>query len=387
MSKDHPRWTEVKTALLCHVPFFSSLLFDLMEVHIGKFPEKFPPGIAPTAATDGKNIWVDEAFLNALKVPEAVFLFCHEIGHAIWMHLTRGKYYQDNGIGGEKFDPLAWNCAGDYLINDMLTKSNIGKMPAGGLLDRKYSIDDHTTEYVYADIIKTKSHQRGNGPMDVHILSGSAVPDIEMKRAVQTAADHAKAQGKLPKSLERFANEFVQPKVSWKERLRYHVARSISRDATTWSKPHRRRLLTQGVYLAAYTGFGAGDVVVVIDTSGSIGPAELNVFCTELDQILSDCNPTSVVLLGCDAQVNSELILQAGDSLAANPPKLGGGGGTDFRPPFEWVVKQGSRPSALIYFTDMYGPFPEQPGYPVIWCKTTEQPAPWGEEIYVDLKQ
>lgn len=386
-ANDNVRYTEVKTALLCNVPFFSQLLFDLMNVEIGKFPDKFPEGMTPTAATDGKNIWIDEDFWNGLKVPEALFLVCHEIGHMIWMHMTRGKHYLDNGFDGEQFNPRAWNCAGDYLINDMLTESKVGRMPAGGLLDKKYRINDQTTEDVYRDLLKNGNHNKGNGPMDVHILGTPKITDTEVKRAVQAAVNHAKSQGKLPASLERFADQLVAPQVSWKERLRYHVARNIARDATTWVKPHRRRLLTQGVYLPGYTGFGAGDVVVVIDTSGSIGPHELNVFCSELDQILSDCNPTSVALIGCDAQINSVQMLEAGDTLAGNPPKLGGGGGTDFRPPFEWVDKEGARPSALIYFTDMYGPFPEnQPAYPVIWCKTTEIKAPWGEEIYVDLK-
>lgn len=385
-TKDHPRYTEVKTALLCHVPFFSSLLFDLMEVHIGRFDDKFPPGMSPTAATDGKNIWIDERFLASLEVPEAVFLFCHEIGHTIWMHMSRGRHYMDNGFDGEPFNPRAWNCAGDYLINDMLVASKVGTMPKQGLLDSKYRIADMTVEDVYRDLKDRweKGGATGNDSMDVHILSMPAISDPELKRAVQTAVDHAKAQGKLPKQLERFANDFVKPQVSWKERLRYHVMRNIARDATTWTRPHRRRLLTQGVYLPAYTGFGAGDVVVAIDTSGSIGEKELNLFCSELDQILSDCNPTSVWLLGCDSEVNSEFELQAGDTLVGNPPKLGGGGGTDFRPPFAWVDARGGRPSALIYFTDMYGPFPEDPGYPVIWCKTTEIKAPFGEEIFVD---
>lgn len=387
-SKENLRYTEVKTALLSHVPFFSSLLFDLMDVHIGTFPEKFPPGMTNTAATDGKNIWVDEKFLNSLDTPEAVFLFCHEIGHSIWMHLSRGKYYQDNGFDGEPFDPNAWNCAGDYLINDMLVEAKIGQMPNGGLHDSKYRINDMTAEDVYRDLKDRwkKGGATGNGPMDVHILSMPEHSDMEVKRAVQSAVDHAKAQGKLPKNLERFAEQFVKPQVSWKERLRYHVTRNIARDATTWSRPHRRRLVTQGVYMAAYTGFGAGDVVVVIDTSGSIGSNELNTFCSELDNILSDCNPTSVWLLGCDAAVNSEFELQAGDSLVGNPPALGGGGGTSFKPPFAWVEERGGRPSALIYFTDMYGDFPNDPGYPVIWCKTTDVKAPFGEEIFVDIK-
>jgi predicted metal-dependent peptidase len=193
--------------------------------------------------------------------------------------------------------------------------------------------------------------------------------------------------GKCPAALERFASKYLKPQVTWQEKLRYHVARAVSRDATTWSKPHRRRLVTQGIYMPSYTGFGAGDVVVVVDTSGSIGEKELNVFFSELDEILSTCNPTGVVLLGCDAQISSVHYLVAGDSLKDNPVKLGGGGGTSFRPPFQWVEQEGFFPSALIYFTDMYGDFPAEPVYPTIWCKTSDVKAPWGEEVEINPKE
>lgn len=403
MSQEHPRYTEIKVAMLVHVPFFSSLLFDMMDVQIGKFPHIFG-GLKPTAATDGKRIYIDEDFLSGLKLPESVFLVCHEIGHAMWMHMARAKHYSDLGFEGEPFDARRWNYAGDYVINDMLVKSEIGKMPEGGLLDKKYT-NDMQVEDVYRDLKDKIPPKRtitvclGNGDgqqadsdgndgetMDVHIHADCEINDAEMKRAVQTALDQAKAMGKMPAALARFAEEFLKPQVSWQERLRYHVTRSVSRDATTWTKPNRRRLVTQNLYLPSYTGFGAGDVVVVVDTSGSIGQRELNRFFSELDDILSNCKPTGVTLLGCDAKVNSVFHLQAGDALKEQKIDLGGGGGTSFVPPFEWVEENGALPSALIYFTDMYGDFPsKEPGYPTIWCRTSTVAPPWGEVIDVDL--
>lgn len=389
MSKqEHPRYTEIKTAMLVHVPFFSSLLFDIMNVEIGKFPQVFGDR-TPTAATDGKNIFIDEDFLSGLKLTEAVFLVCHEIGHAMWQHMARGKTYLDVGFEGEQFDPRLWNCAADYVINDMLVKSNIGVMPKCGLLDAKYT-NEMLVEDVYRDLLKEKKDDGGGKEtLDVHILTPANINEAELKRAVQTALEAAKAMDKMPAALERFATQFLTPQVSWKERLRYHVTRAISRETSTWTKPHRRRLVTQKIYYPSYTGFGAGEVVVAIDTSGSVGQAELNRFFGELDDILTTCNPERIILLGCDAEVSSVHELIAGESLQDNPPKMGGGGGTDFRPVFEWVAKEGVRPSALIYFTDMYGTFPEKESeFPTIWCKTSpNMKAPWGEEIDVDLTE
>lgn len=384
MTPAEKRLTEVKTAMLVHVPFFSSLLFDIMEVHVGKFPHIFGERTnEATAATDGRNIWLDEDFFAKLKLPEAVGVVCHEIGHAIYLHMARAKEYESIGLHGKPFNPRKWNVAGDYVINDMLTQCGI-KLPSGALLDRRFTCD-MSAEDVYAQL---PDDDRDSS--DVHVpASGKQPSSIEMQRAVQTAAESAKAQGKLPGVLKRFADELVHPQVTWQERLRHCVSRAIARDGTTWVKPHRRRLLTQGVYLPAMTGFGAGDLVVVVDTSGSIGQRELNVFFSEVDEILSACNPESVVVLGCDAEVNSVHEVEAGQSLLESDIKLGGGGGTDFRPPFEWVREHftGDPPAALIYFTDMMGPFPEHaPPYPVIWCRTCKGKAPWGEVIDVEIK-
>jgi predicted metal-dependent peptidase len=72
--------------------------------------------------------------------------------------------------------------------------------------------------------------------------------------------------------------------------------------------------------------------------------------------------------------------------------KIRGGGGTDFRPVFDWIDKDcaqgGDRPDALIYFTDTQGWFPEHPpAYPVIWVSLLpDTTVPWGDLIYAPIK-
>ena len=393
MSKSDTRLLETKTAMLLHVPFFASLLLDMMKLHVGKF-DVFPPG-NETAATDGKNIWIDEDFIEKLSLPESVFLVCHEIGHAMWQHMSRGKRYHDLGFEGRKFDPRLWNFAGDYVINDMLVEAKIGKMPSVGLhapgkFNQGMLVDD-----VYREL--EKEQKANGGPvdqdgelLDVHILKPEEQSEQEWKRACKTAADAAKAQGKLPNALKRFVEQLLNPKIPWQEKLRYHVTRAISRDSHTWAAPHRRRLINQGIVLPSHTGFSAGEVVVAVDTSGSISEKELTAFMTELQSILDISKPERVFVLGIDAKVHDITELSAGESIVANPPPLKGGGGTAFEPTFNWIEKDGPLPpAALIYFTDMYGSFPnEAPAYPVIWCSTSDGvKAPWGELIEIDIPQ
>jgi predicted metal-dependent peptidase len=379
MTPAEKRFTEAKTAMLVHVPFFSSLLFDIMDVKVGDFPDM------PTAATDGRTIWLNENFFGKLKLPEAVGVICHEIGHAIYQHMARAKAYEAVGLHGKPFNQQKANVAMDFVINDMLTQCGI-KLPNVALLDKQFTCD-MTWEEVYAKLPDNES--RDSMDQHIHGNPGGAPSQAEMARAVATAAESAKAQGKLPGALKRFADEVLSPQVTWQERLRHSVSKAIARDGTTWAKPHRRRLLTQGVYLPAMTGFGAGDLVIVVDTSGSIGQKEINCFFSEVDEILSACNPESVALLGCDAAINSVHHVEAGTSLFDAHIELGGGGGTDFRPPFQWVEENfaGGMPAALIYFTDMMGSFPEHPpGYPVIWCRIYKGEAPFGEIIDVEVK-
>jgi predicted metal-dependent peptidase len=396
--KENIRLLEIKTAMLLHVPFFASLLLDMMKLHVGKFPERFPPG-NETAATDGKTIWIDEDFLNKLSLPEGVFLICHEVGHAMWQHMSRGKKYLDLGFEGRQFNPMLWNIAGDYVINDMLVEARIGKMPSVGLLDKNVATQEDQVDEVYKKLEKKENEKGkggkqpndskgGHGGFDHHILSPGESNETEWKRACKTAADAAKAVGKLPGALERFVDQLLNPKIPWQEKLRYHVMRAIGRDAHTWAKPNRRRLINQGIIMPSYTGFGAGEVVVAVDTSGSIGAKELTVFLTELQNILDVAKPTNVWVLGVDAKVHDVTELSPGDDLRHKAPPLRGGGGTSFVPTFDWVAEQGLEPAALIYFTDLYGGAPDQPpSYPVIWCATTDQKHPWGERVDIDLSE
>lgn len=439
------KMTECKTAMLLHTPFFASLLLDMMKIKVGKFPELFGPlGVPPTMATDGKTIFVDEDFIQSLKLSEAVFVMCHEVGHAMWLHMPRGKNYLDVGFDGKEFIPMLWNVAGDFVINDMLIESQIGRMPKMGLHDKRFPytmLIDDVYRKLYDEAPKCPScggsgkkqegqgqqqqqqqggqgdgeegnsqHQHGKGSggngrgqpcpdckgtgrqggqgntLDVHILDTAKESEAEWKRAVKSAADAAKAQGKLPAALGRFVEDLLAPKVPWAEKLRHSLTKVAGRDTTNWRRPHRRRLVTQGVVMPTYNGFGSGHIVFVVDTSGSMGDNELRQALGECDSILTDCNPSRVTLIGCDAAVDSIYELQMGDTLAGNPPELKGGGGTSFKPPFEYLEQEGIVPATLVYFTDLYGDFPSEPEYPVIWCASADRvQVPFGEVIKVEV--
>ena len=129
---------------------------------------------------------------------------------------------------------------------------------------------------------------------------------------------------------------------------------------------------------------GANNLTLfAVDTSGSIGEAELAAFAAEIGAILGEYQ-TTITLLYCDSKVQGQAELTREDlPLRLEAP---GGGGTDFRPVFRALDESGESPAALVYLTDLYGPFPEvEPNFPVLWVATTDRQAPFGETVKLGI--
>lgn len=209
----------------------------------------------------------------------------------------------------------------------------------------------------------------------------------EFKEAIASAAAAAKAMGKMPASIERLVNEILEPQVSWREHIRMILTGRMGARSSTWARPNRRRLvLNPIVYLPGKRGYGAHTVACVIDTSGSISEAELSAFFGEVGGILQDIRPKRIIVIWCDAKVQRVEHVTTLDEVRHVMTKSPGGGGTDFRPPFNYLKEEGIIPETLVYLTDMYGSFPrEAPNYPVVWCATSDQKAPFGEVVKIEV--
>jgi predicted metal-dependent peptidase len=60
-----------------------------------------------TAATDGKNLYYNTQFFNALSNKEIEFVIAHEILHCVFDHIIRR----------EDRNPMLYNIACDYIVN------------------------------------------------------------------------------------------------------------------------------------------------------------------------------------------------------------------------------------------------------------------------------
>lgn len=149
----------------------------------------------------------------------------------------------------------------------------------------------------------------------------------------------------------------------------------------SWIQPNRR-YIQQSLYLPSLYDTQMGEMVLVIDTSGSV-QSIIPAFGAHMQNILDTVRPRLLHIVYCDADIQHVDTYAPDDAIIL---RKDGGGGTDFRPPFTWVATQGIEPACLIYLTDLYGDFPPQtPDYPVLWASTTAaKNAPFGETLHID---
>lgn len=424
-------WSDTRAALIWHCPAFSHIFYTMLQNIGDKFNAVFTDDDAiPIAATDGRNLIfnVGPKGYFRFNLNQRVFIASHEILHCIFNHCgisfslkMRGKVAYPDGKT-LPFDAEQMNEAEDYVINAILTESKVGQFPTDeenkplGLLDPAIATSKDNSLDTYRKIFKKPPPGKGGGSgkdgkkggFDVHLAPGTSEGNdpvsannnrnqAQWDTEVASGIAAAKAMGKLPMELQRALSETLEPKVDWREHIKSLFARKIGSGTFDWARPDRR-LITRDIYAPGRSGFGAGTVVVGIDTSGSVGPRELDMFMAEVSGILEEIKPKRLVMIWCDAKVHR--IDECEDTSDLNHIRrkgAPGGGGTSFIPVFEAVAKEGLDPECVVYLTDGLGAFPRAaPAYPVIWgniYKGSKYPIykgskyPWGDVVDIPMQE
>jgi predicted metal-dependent peptidase len=352
--KEATKMTRARADLVISNPFFGVLALRMRMLIDNDIP---------TACTDGVTIRYNEEFVDSLSHPEVKGLLAHELLHCALLHQSRR---------GSR-EPMKANVAMDYAINPICVDSGF-TLPANALIEQKFK--DKTFEEIYTLLPDLPTWAMSCGM----VSDGTPESEGEWKIAVAQAAHVARQAGKLPQSLERFIDEIISPQIPWRDVLRRFITEK-STDDYSWSRPNRRHIAA-GLYLPTAWSENMGPIVIGVDTSGSIGQSELNVFGSEINAIIQDAAPSKTYVVYCDARVNHVDVFEKGDEVVLSPH---GGGGTDFSPVFDWVEKEGIQPKCLVYLTDLYGSFPEEPSFPTLWACVTELEAPFGETLRIVL--
>ena len=211
-------------------------------------------------------------------------------------------------------------------------------------------------------------------------LGADHLADVWKDRLIR-AAQVAKSQGRCPLGISEIVDDLLSPQQDWRTLLALFV-QPHAHDYD-WLKPDRRLLGAYGLYLPTLSGEKVEDLIVAIDTSGSIGGDELRMFLSEFRGILQAYPHMHVYLVTCDAQIWGFEELTSQDPV---PTEIQGRGGTDFRPVFDEIEHRTLTPSATVFLTDGMGDYPDEaPPYPVLWVLTADhQTPPFGTVTVLD---
>ena len=327
-----------------------------------------------TACTNGRDELYGRGFVDSLNDAEFRFLMLHECYHKMYRHLTTWGHLHD-------IDHDRANRACDYVINHKLVHSESGKagwikMPKGGCYDEKYK--DMDAKQVF-DLLQSQDPQgEGEGQagtgFDDHDWEGAQELSEEAQDALAKEIDEAIRQGavmagKVGSGGNRDLTELLEPKKNWRDLLREYVKTTcMGKDYSTWRKPNRR-YVGMDMLMPSSISEAMGEIVVAIDTSGSIGQRELNNFLGEIKGICEQVKPSKVHVLYWDTLVcRTETYLQDELDNLVKSTKPAGGGGTDPTCVPEWLNTNNVRPECVVMLTDGYVGGWGTWNVPVLWC-------------------
>lgn len=355
--------------------------------------------------TDGRIIVVNPDWFFKLKLKERVAALAHCVDHAVRMHLVQSWRLSTIGhvvVSAKKTIPFIKeiaDAAQDCVVNADLKVGKIGMVPDDWLqLDDITSEDSWLTAYekLY-DICEgiAKNLTQLGIKLDTHSDPGASENkppeeaskereenDIRWKNAVAQAAAITREMGEYGSGAGdqlKFFEEMLEPKVTWTDEIAAEFSRMPGAGGYDYMKPDEE-LIIRGIFAPSRSGYGCGTVVVIMDSSGSIYGVKglIDRFFGELSGILTDVKPKRIVVIWCDAHVQSTFVIEDEMDLAACYYEgAKGGGGTDFRPPFKWLQKQEIDDIDMaVYLTDGDGDFPsEPPPFPLIWGDISHYPA------------
>jgi predicted metal-dependent peptidase len=403
-------------------------------------------GMTPTLAVtkDGKLFW-SEAFVDKCPTDDLAFILMHETMHVVLKHHERAEAL---GVIPEPTPEAASrammaNMAMDATVNEQLVKMQ--KAPAEAILPEHLEQPPGLVfEERYRLLLEKVKEQRESdgdgegqggggkrqnkrgqkpevgkggqpgagqgwcGGCAGHPLPGEERPGPDgkegrteagmeryRKETAEAIKQHTKTRGTVPDSLQRWADEqLAPPQIDWRIHLAQAVRSAVAYKSGAadfdWTRPSRRQ---------AGIGFGPGRpivpayrspqprIAVIVDTSGSMGAAELTAAASELQGILSTVG-AQVAVCTVDAKVHE---LKEVSTIQDAVKLLKGGGGTDMTPGFEALGKRSPPPDVVVVLTD--GALGD--GYPheePRWCKTVwavigapdHVPCPYGEVVWIN---
>jgi len=334
-----------------------------------------------TAAVDGRKLYFNTQFFNAMSNKEVEFVIAHEILHMVFDHLGRR----------DDRNPMLYNIAADYIVNNLLVRDRVGTKPKIVDCYQDFKYEGWSSEDVYDDLFKQaekngEEYLKQLGEMlDEHLdmegedgdedgdgkgkgrpkYSKAELDQIrdEIKEAMIQAAQAAGA-GNVPAGVARLIKEMTEPKMNWRELIRQQIQSTIRSDYT-FQRPNRKGWHI-GAVLPGMNFQDTIDICISLDMSGSIGNDQAADFLGEIKGIMEEFKDYRIKLWCFDTKVYNEQDFSADGGEDLMDYEIMGGGGTDFDANWTYMKDHDIQPKKFIMFTD---------GYP--WNS-------WGDADYCD---
>ena len=404
--KVETRMVRSRIQLLVKYPFYGTLALAL------KLVEDYD---TPTAGVDGVNFYYNPDFIETLSEAELNWITAHEI-----MHCALGHIWRRGSRTHQKF-----NIACDYAIHSILksSESNDFKMPQGCLYDPKF--DNLSAEEIY-DMLpempqcelsqsggegegegngnnsnggsngnsnSKKNKEKGNGPktLDDHskwgnsdVQQGGKEKQREWMEKMINASEVAEAKnpGSTPGGLKRMIGKLKKPQKNWRELLAEFIQFEVFDYG--FLPPDRRFYGFSDVLMPDFNEQTekVQDIVLAIDTSGSIGDRELSTIFSEMVGMMQQFSAgVRGHIIFADSQVAAVYDFETVDDILKAKPA--GGGGTSFIPAIKYAMDKKDNNewdvAGLVYLTDLYGDSSNSEvnkdtvPFNVLWVSTTKE--------------
>lgn len=390
--------------------FFSELVMSLSPYMIADSDETMIKRIwrdnKPTMATDGKHLFFAESFVRTLTFKQMLFIFVHEGLHKGLGHCLRLRGYNQDIM----------NICCDVIVNqmvidhapqlgletppDIVTIENTKQyfaIPVGVRyqeLPYKYSCEE-----LYRMWVQKSGEEGGKGapkpgwgyivePTDDAggELTSEELEVEKVKQSIETAAAADRANGRkagsVPGTIQDEIDRMRKPVVDWRRVLSEFLT-GAKPSRTSWERLNKR--YRRFAKLPSYRKAQFGELMIFIDTSGSVSDSWLEQFLGEQNKISQSVEFEKITVVPVDYSVQEQAIRTFKSGERITSMRVDGRGGTSFVYAFEWLKANPQyKPYRIIYFSDLEGEFPRDPYHvPTLWVSTTSLVAPWGKTINI----
>jgi len=358
-----------KARLLLDFPYFGTLASRL---ELGASED------IPGFLSNGLTLEYNREYVESLDENECEFMLANGAMHAALVHERRQ-------LGRMSW---LWQLSTDHAINAMLVENGFALPPhvnydprfegmyaeaiyaqlKDEIRNEEYN-DDESNDTGYNENSQQKRDELKNAEGD-HDPEKKR-PQMEVENTVdeklfehfeKALRERMEKQADLPLGLARFFIPSPEARIDWRSELAHALNRHLHSDYRML--PPSKKLLYKHIYLPSPTSETL-DLVIAVDSSGSVDETQLGIFIAEIESLLETFTDYRIELIVCDARVQSHRQFYPGEPVSFD---LKGGGGTDFRPVFEWIERHTPMAKLLLYFTDCDGRFPETvPFIDTVW--------------------